>query len=190
MLTATYSLVAIAAEQDNARSMLSRVRQYLQATWKGFQNMDFTFLETAFNKLTKVDTYCRSRKLELYVIPSLRNMSREAEALVCELESLSNKGAGLIRLVRDQLVAAFDMSAVKVNAIYAAMEHYCNYLLIRLEREEKELIPLARRLLSIEDWFNIAAQFLAEEGGGRARRHSRIPIATPLNLEGRRVQRQ
>lgn len=168
MLTATYSLVAIAAEQDNARSMLSKFRQYLQATWRNLQNIDFTFLESAFNKLMQFDTYCRNRKLELYVIPALRNTSREADLLIGELDSLSAKGMSLVRLVRDQLAAAFDISTVKVTDIYAAMEHYCNYLFVRLEREERELIPLARRMLSIEDWFNIAAQFLSDDGVRRS----------------------
>lgn len=169
MLTATYSLVAIAAEQDNARGVLSRVRQYIQATWKGFQNIDFAFLENAFNKLMQLDSYCRSRKLERYVIPALRNASRDAETLIAELEALSRKGMTLIRMVRDQLAASFEFNAVKANEICEAMECYCHHLSVRLEREERELIPLARRLLSIDDWFKIASQFLADESRGRGK---------------------
>lgn len=180
MLTATYSLVAIAAEQDNARSMLSRLRQYLQATWKGLQSIEFSFIDNAFNKLLQFDAYCRNRKLELYVIPALREASREPDALIGELESLSNKGMSLIRFVREQIASAFDVTTTKVSDIYAAMEHYCNYLYIRLEREERELIPMARRLLSIDDWFNIAAQFLSEDGGRRTKRRPRKAPPAPI----------
>lgn len=178
MLTATYSLVTITAEQDNARSMLFRLRQYIQATWKGFQNIDFTFLETAFNKLMHFDTYCRNRKLEVYVIPTLRNASRDADTLIAELETLSNKGMCIIRTMRAQLAAAFEFSAIKVSDICEEMERYCTHLFTRLEREEKELIPLASRLLSIEDWFKIAAQFLADEGKEHAKRHAREAMHT------------
>lgn len=179
VLTATYSLVAIAAEQDNARSVLSRVRQYIQATWKGFQNIDFAFLENAFNKLMQFDSYCRNRKLELYVIPALRNAGREAEALIAELESLSRKGMSLVRTVRDQLAAAFDLNAIKANEICEAMEGYCHHLAVRLEREERELIPLARRLLSIDDWFKIASQFLADESRDRGKgRYRDLPLTS------------
>lgn len=180
MLTATYSLVAIAAEQDNARSMLSRFRQYLQATWKGFQGFEFAFLEKAFNKLLQFDAYCRNRKLERFVIPALRNASKEADVLIGELDALSNKGLSLIRFVREQIASAVDVTTTRVSDIYAAMEHYCNYLFHRLEREERELIPLARRLLSIEDWFNIAAQFLSTDGGRRTKPRSRKAASTVL----------
>lgn len=179
MLTATYSLVAIAAEQDNARGMLSRFRQYLQATWKGFQGFDFAFLEKAFNKLLQFDAYCRNRKLERYLIPALRSVSKEADVLIGELESLSNKGLSLIRFVREQIASAVEVTTTKVSDIFAAMEHYCNYLFNRLEREERELMPLARRLLSIEDWFNIAAQFLSTDGGRRTKPRSRRIASAP-----------
>jgi hypothetical protein len=74
-----------------------------------------------------------------------------------------------LRSLGEQLAEAFEMSAVKINQICHAMESYCGTVLVRLEREERELIPLARRLFSIEDWFTIAAQFLSDDGnaGGR-----------------------
>lgn len=169
MLTATYSLVAIAAEQDKTRAMLSRLQQYIQNTWKGLQSIDFSFLETAFGKLVQFDKCFRTRKLELYLIPALRNASREAESLVAELDALSAKGANILRSLGEQLAEAFEMSAVKINQVCHAMESYCGCMLVRLEREERELIPLARRLFSIEDWFTIAAQFLSDDGDSDAR---------------------
>lgn len=172
MLTATYSLVAIAAEQDKTRSMLSRLQQYIQASWKGLQNIDFSFLETTFGKLMHFDRHFGARKLERYLIPALRNAGRDAEALVVELDALRVAGANILRSLGEQLAAAFEVSSGKINQICHAMESYCGQMLVRLEREEHELIPLARRLFSIEDWFKVAAQFLADGGdsGGRSGR--------------------
>jgi hemerythrin-like domain-containing protein len=169
MLTATYSLVAIAAEQDKTRTMLSRLQQYLQATWRGLQNIDFSFLETTFGKLMQFEKYFGARKLERFLVPALRGADREAESLVAELDALRVKSANILRSLGDQLAAAFEMSSVKINQICHAMESYCGYMLVRLEREERELIPLARRLFSIEDWFKIAAQFLSDDGDGEGR---------------------
>lgn len=176
MLTATYSLVAIAAEQDKTRTMLSRLQQYLQSTWRGLQNIDFSFLESAFGKLMQFDKYFCIRKLEVYLIPALRNAGREAEALVAELDALSAKSSSILRSLGEQLAEAFEMSALKINQICHAMESYCGIVLVRLEREERELIPLARRLFSIEDWFTIAAQFLSDGGnaGGRQGQAERL----------------
>ena len=181
MLTATYSLVAIAAEQDKTRSMLQRLQQYFQTTWKGLQSIDFTFLETAFSKLMQFDRHCRSRKLEVYLVPALRAASREADALIAELDSLSTSGMTILRSLGELLTETFDRSAIKVNQICHAMESYCDYLRIRLDREERELIPLARRVFSVEDWFTIAAQFLSDDtqaqGGSRQTRRERTTSA-------------
>lgn len=175
MLTATYSLVAIAAEQDKTRAMLTRLQQYLQNTWRGLQSIDFSFLETAFGKLMQFDKYFGARKLERYLIPAMRHASREAESLVVELDALRAKGVGILRSIGEQLADAFDTSAVKVNHLCHAMESYCGTMLVRLEREERELIPLARRLFSIEDWFTIAAQFLSHDGDDDGRQHTASP---------------
>jgi hypothetical protein len=149
--------------------MLSRLQQYIQTTWKGLQNIDFAFLETAFGKLMQFDTFLGARKLERYLMPALRHAGREAETLVAELDTLRTKGANILRSIGEQLAEAFEASSVKINQICHAMESYCGCMLIRLEREERELIPLARRLFSIEDWFTIAAQFLSDDGDADAR---------------------
>lgn len=183
MLTATYSLVAITAEQDNTRSMLARMQHYIRSTWNGFHGIDFAFLQTAFDRLARFDSYCRRRKLEVYLIPALRSMSHEADALIADLEALSDKAMNIVRSIADQLSAAFEPSAVRLNQICSAMERYCDHLSQRLEREENELVPLARRLFSIEDWFTIAAQFLADDdGAGGRRQRGRIAKETASAL--------
>jgi len=153
--------------------MLARLQHYVRTTWNGFQGIDFTFLQNAFERLTRFDNYFRQRKLEVHLIPALRSMSREAEALVADLEALSDKAMNIVRSIAEQLSAAFELNVVAIHRICNAMERYCDHVSTRIEREEKELIPLARRLLSIEDWFAIAAQFLHDDGtSGRRRRGS------------------
>ena len=169
MLTATYSLVAIAAEQDKSRAMLSRLQQYLQGTWRGLQAIDFSFLESAFGKLMQFDKYFGARKLERYLVPAMRSAGREAEHLVAELDALSAKGAGILRSIGELLANAFETSAVRINQICHAMDCYCGTMLVRLDREERELLPMARRLFSIEDWFTIAAQFLSDDADADGR---------------------
>jgi hemerythrin-like domain-containing protein len=41
------------------------------------------------------------------------------------------------------------------------MECYCENLLERLEREEKELFPIAQRVISTDGWFRLASQFIS-----------------------------
>jgi len=171
MLTATYATIAIAAEQDKTRSMLSRLQQYVETAWKSLHNLDLAFLDTVFGKLTQFDRFCRMRKTELYLIPTLRGMSREAESLVGELDLISGKAASALRVTGEQLNMVIELGKGKVAEICHSMQLYCRHIAMRLEREETELMPLARRILSVEQWFSIAAQLLSEESRGSGRRH-------------------
>jgi hemerythrin-like domain-containing protein len=172
MLTATYSLVAISAEQDKAHKMLSRLRQHLQSAWKSLPQIqiDFAFLDSAYHRLSQLDNYFRRRKIELYLMPALRAMGREAQALMGELDALSARAAALLGAIGEQLRGMFDARPRNLDEVRVAMDGYCENLSRRLEWENNELLPLARRLLSVEDWFSIAAQMLADDGNSHGRR--------------------
>lgn len=172
MLTATYSLVAIATEQEKTRNLLQRLHQFVQSAWKGLQSLDFGFLESGYNRFIHFDQYCRSRKIELYLIPSLRGICREADGLVAELDALSGKGAHHLHTIASHLAVTFEPTRLQASEICDAMQAYCHYMSERVNMEEHVLLPMARRLLSVEDWFSVAAQFLSRDSaGGKGRRN-------------------
>ncbi len=180
MLTATYSMVVIEVERDKARGILHRLQKYLQTAWKGLQDIDFAFLDTLFSKLAQFDKYFRQRKIEVHLIPALRSASMEAQSLLDELDALNSRSEEALQIVASQLTSAMEMQCLQANEICNAMDLYCNSLIALLEKEEKELLPLAQRLLSIEEWFAIATRFLAEEGeatSGRRQSLSRARLA-------------
>jgi hypothetical protein len=149
----------------------------VHTAWKGMQHIDCAFLDSLLKKLTQFDSYSRQRKIELHLIPALRRASTEAEQLITDLEGLYARGSGALRLAAEHLGAVFALHSVKVHEVCLAMEMYCRSAFARLEREEKELLPLASRLFSIDDWFGVAARFLAEDGNAAAngvRRAARV----------------
>lgn len=162
MLTITYSLIAMAAEQERARGLLSQLQQCLQAAWRGLQAVDLAFLETAFSKLVRLEEYRRIRKLELHLTPTLRAAVREAEHLIAELDLLSGRCRDIVRHVGKQLAALRAFGMRNVNEPVQAMDTYCTCLFARFEKEETQLLPLAQRLLSVEEWFALATNFLGE----------------------------
>jgi len=171
MPAATYSFVAISAEQQQARSRLQKLQQRLQAVLNGLQHPDFGFLDAVWNKLRQLDSDCRRRKVEVYLIPALRNTAGEADALIADLDKLSAASAELLRLIGERVAAGFRAERTSIDEICRAMERYCRKLSVRLEQEEQALLPLARRCLSTEAWFAIAAKLLSEQAGiehGRA----------------------
>jgi hemerythrin-like domain-containing protein len=164
MLTATYSLVAIANEQNKIRRLLHRVQQYIRNAWKGLHSIEPARIESAFNDLTQLDNYCHSRKVEVHLIPAIRSATDEADPLLAELEALSAMGMTILRSVGEQLGRAFEEGGAIISDICSSLELYCHKLLKRLAKEEQELFPLVGRLFSIEEWFAIAAKFLSEDG--------------------------
>ncbi|WP_156396481.1 hypothetical protein [Noviherbaspirillum sp. Root189] len=181
MLTATYATIAIATEQDKTRNMLCRLQQYVETAWNSLHNLDLTFIDTAFGKLTQFDRFFRTRKIELYVIPSLRGLSRDAEIVIAELDSISVRAATTLRTISEQITNAVELGSSKATEICHSMQLYCRHLDMRLEKEEKELMPLARRMLSVEQWFSIAAQLLSEQSGGVPDRRRRGEISQSSN---------
>lgn len=173
MLTATYSFVAISAEQKIARSILARLKQYVQSTLSNLQTIDVGTLESTLSRLAQFDSYCRARKVEMYVIPAMRGSSAEADQLIVELESFSVAAMHSLTSLYDSLHRVLEQETVEIVQLRVAMEQYCDKLFKRFAKEEEELFPLAHRWLSTDAWFAIGTQFLSDDGNKYA--HRRVP---------------
>lgn len=171
MLTTTYSLIALSVEQKNARGSLSALRQYIKSSADNLDDSNPVALESAVDKLSQFDQYCHERKVEMYVIPAIRKATREADSLLAELEQLSSASVNILRSVRDGLRSACEQGATKIEELCSSMERYCNNLYQRLVKEE-ELFRIAQRVISIDEWFAIAADFLSYDAEiDRRKRH-------------------
>lgn len=182
MLTATYSLVALSAEQNNARSMLSRLHHQIQSSLQDLHSFNRASVEAVLKKLEKFEEYCHKRKVETYVIPALRKTTHKADPILAELDTLSSRSMRILRCLNEQLRSAFERGLVDVREICSNMELYCHNLRKRFAKEEEELFPIVRGALSIEEWFELAAKFLSDDE--KNRQH---PVASPT---GARIQQR
>lgn len=164
MLTATYSIVAISAEQKSARKILEGLQQSIRNAWKNFQEIDYANIETAIHKLIQFDRFFRSRKLEKYVIPAIKSATRTVDPLLTELEALSTFCINILQSLPHQAHQAFDQGIAKQKELLRTMELYCSSLQLRLVKEEQELLPLVHQVLNGEQIFKLGAQFLADDG--------------------------
>jgi hemerythrin-like domain-containing protein len=160
MLTATYSLIALSVEQKKARSDLSALQHYIQKSSGELPDADCTALEVTLEKLTHFDEECHKRKVEMYMIPAIRQATDEADPLLEELESMSTLGMSILRSARTRLRQALEQGVEKLEELRTSMELYCSNLLRRLAMEE-ELFKIAQRVISGEEWFRLAADFLS-----------------------------
>jgi hemerythrin-like domain-containing protein len=163
MLTATYILLSLSAEQKKVHQLLSSAQQLFHNNCTSRQRPDPVALETVVSQLDKLDASCHRRKVEVYVIPAIQQTTNEADHILAELEALSTMGLRTLATVKERVRLAFEQSAIEINSLYAAIELYCNNLLARLAKEEEELLPLAQRVISSDGWFAIGAQFLLLE---------------------------
>ena len=168
MLTATYSLVTLTAEQKNTRSILFKLQQQIRTLLHDLHGVNRGCVENVLTKLEQFEEYCHRRKVEIYVIPAIRKVTHEADPIIAELESLSFKAVSILSSLREQLRQAFDQGVIEVNKVCSSIEQYCSNLLKRFAKEEEELLPIARGLLPIEEWFNIASKFLSEESNKKS----------------------
>ncbi len=174
MLTATYSMVALAIEQENARYGLSALQQDIQNSAEEIDDANPAELQSTVDKLAEFEQYCHQRKVEMYIIPAIKKATREADSLLAELDSLSRTGLNILRSVRDKLKMAFEQGIVKTHELCSSMQLYCNNLYQRLVKEE-ELFRIAQRVISVDEWFAIAANFLSYDAqNDQRKRHAHI----------------
>ncbi len=160
MLTATYTLATLLVEQNKTRLGLFSIQKCIENNARYPQSLGQSTLESVLEALDWFHVHCRQRKLETELIPAIRKSTKEADALLAELESLSLMGLSVLDSIRNQWRPAFEEQIEKTQELYGAMKIYCDTLLKKLDKEERELFPMATRVISGDDWFAIADKFL------------------------------
>ena len=176
MLTTTYALISLSVEQKRAHNLLSTVQLLFQKSAADRQRTDPVILESVVSQLAKLDASCHRRKVEVYVIPAIQNATKEGDALLAELETLSAIGRRILDSVREWVRQAYDQGVTEVKELYSSVELYCNNLLRRLAKEEEELLPLAQKVISSVEWFAIGVQFLSIHAENRVRQQTMAAV--------------
>lgn len=184
MLTATYTLVALSVEQASIRLSLSTFQNYVQSTLVRQQCLTLEQMEYACESLHRLYQACHWRKIEMYLIPAIRQATEQADSLLDELGRLNQAALGVIRSLRAQAGRSGAQSEQQVREVCAAIDSFCVALLRRLDKEEKELFAVARSVICGEAWFAIANQFLTHDAHVAETRRGRA-AAAPLQLVAR-----
>lgn len=178
MLTATYTLVALSVEQASVRVSLQSLQKLLQSSLIHQTALTAGQVSYTCDALQRLYHNCHWRKIDVFLIPAIRNASEQAERLVDELDTLSAAAGEAIAAISDRVGAMAIDTEYAVAKFCSAIEAFCEAMLARLEREEYELFPLARSVISGEIWFAIAHQMLAHD----AYRQETKPVREPILL--------
>lgn len=173
MLTATYALLTLSIEQTKERGFISRLLQYLKTHATKPHEIDPLHLQTQLDELVRFAEVRHQHKVEDCLIPAVREATREADGLLAELESLKRSGGNMLQSARRRLRLAFGKGGTQFKMLCFTLERYCWNVLERLAREERELLPLAQRVISSEQWFAIGTTFLSHDASLLEGRRSR-----------------
>lgn len=186
MLTATYTLVALSVEQSSVRMSLQSFQRYVQANFLGQNEITLAQLQYACDSLNRLYQACHWRKIEMYLIPAIRQATERADHLLDELSALNTAALDIVTAIQKQVGNTTLQSDRHVTQVCANIDEFCTALLKRLEKEERELFAVARSVICGEAWFSIANQFLLHDARAREARRGKttaaavIPLPLPL----------
>ena len=170
MLTLTYALVALSVEQRKVKGRVLELQQEIQS-WRsqleGRQALltNQAHVEFLVSQFIKFDEACRARNIELYVLPAIRSATSEADALLADIDALTLMGRITLKTVHARLRQAATRGAAEVDFLCDSLQQYCQDMLKRLALEEGQVLPLAQRVISNDEWFDIAARFVSSDLG-------------------------
>ena len=180
MLTATYTLVSLSVEQASIRVSLLSFQQYMHAQLRHQRELSLSHLNYAGEWLNRLYQVGYWRKVDQYLIPAIRQATPHADGLLDELNSLNRAALDSVHAVQRRAVAAIGSSEQQLEQqaeqLCIAIDSFCGALLARLEKEERELFALARRVIVGEAWFAIAYQFLAHDARAEENRRSKAQV--------------
>ncbi|KAB2922096.1 MAG: ATP-binding cassette domain-containing protein [Dechloromonas sp.] len=124
--------------------------------------VDPAFFNSVFDYIEQFMDACHHAKEDDYLFPVLRARSPEAAAVLDRLQAEHRNGPEILKALRVKLAAT--AAGTLGNAEFAAaLRIYTQSLKSHIGTEEKDAMPLARELLSADDWADIDRAFLDSE---------------------------
>jgi hypothetical protein len=165
MLTLTYALVALSVEQRKVKGRVLELQQDIQVERKQRLLTNQAHVESLVSQFIRLDEACRSRNIERYVLPAIRSATAEADSLLADIDALTLMGRITLKTVHARLRQAATRGSFELDFLCDSLQQYCQDMLKRLELEESQVLPLAQRVISSDEWFDIAARFISSDLG-------------------------
>ena len=105
------------------------------------------------------------RKESELLFPKLRARTPMSRELLDRLDDDHERGERKIRNVEHALLAFEMLGESRREQFETAMERYVDFYLAHMAMEEREILPLAERVLTQEDWDNLDSAFRANRDG-------------------------
>ena len=120
--------------------------------------VDPAFFSSVFDYIEHFMDACHHAKEDDYLFPALRLRSPEAGVVLDRLQAEHRNGPEVLRSLRAQLAATAAGTLGNAEFI-GALRIYTQSLKSHIRTEEKDAMPLAREVLTAEDWESIDRAF-------------------------------
>lgn len=183
MLTSTYTLVALKIEQAGIKTGLTEFQDYARTHYQGPEGLSMGQLDEACARLRRLYRSSTWRKVEIFLIPALRKATRDCDVLLAELGALTHQAYLAFDGFEARLRHAAADESLLSEQLREVVDAFCTALLTRLEREENELLPVARSVIQDDTWFAIANQSLTHDERMQERRSASQREAPAVQLQ-------
>ena len=102
-------------------------------------------------------------KEDAYLFAKLVARTPQAKALVRELSLEHEQGARLVREIERAVMLFEERWPAGAREFQVAVDDYADFHWRHMRKEEQQLLPLAERYLTAEDWKEIEAAFVANK---------------------------
>ena len=120
--------------------------------------VDPAFFSSVFDYIEQFMDACHHAKEDDHLFPAMRLRSPEAAAVLDRLQAEHRNGPEVLRSLRAQLAATAAGTLGNAEFI-GALRIYTQSLKAHIRTEEKDAMPLAREVLTAEDWESIDRAF-------------------------------
>ncbi|CAO3452906.1 hemerythrin domain-containing protein [Azospirillum largimobile] len=143
-------------------AVLHALRHQIRAI-RGGASPDFPLLRAILDYIVTYPDHWHHPKEDRFLFAAVRRRAPEAEALLAKLEREHALGYPMIETLKRQLVCYEAGDDGAAEDFFATAERYATLEYAHLQTEEEQLLPLAERVLTEEDWREIDAAFRAND---------------------------
>ena len=156
----THSTIRIIRDEHSALSAMLRSIVLLLAQHRRQGTLpDFAALRAMLFYVDEFPEKRHHRKETELLFPKLRARTPLSRELLDRLDDDHARGERRIRNVEHALLAFEMMGESRRKAFEQAVEHYVDFYLAHMAMEEREILPLAERVLTEEDWTDLDKAF-------------------------------
>ena len=157
--------IKVIQEEHAALANMLRSVPLLLAEWRSRQSLpsatDFTTLRAMLFYIDEFPEKLHHPKESQLLFPKLRARAPEIRDLLDQLDEEHLRGERAIRDLEHALLAFEMMGEPRRAAFEQLCERYVRAYLNHMQTEEREILPLALKVLSADDWSDLDEAFAA-----------------------------